>query len=251
MKRRKRRRDALCATWLASLMLWAVALSGCGSTAPDQPLLAGPGTTPVPGSPTQGSGEAVAAIQVVDSQTSLTAYPGGYMTLAITTSPFAVTSFVVNYGLSQPSRDPGIAPRTADAKGGADWRWQVELGAHSGQWPLTISALLPNGSRTTRQLTATVTLAPVSLVTSQSTLSAFPNGTMTLTIATAPQVSCILLLTYGPGTKTVKSRADATGRAVLSWRVDSKATAGTWPQSLTVRQLDGESTTATVSTTVL
>jgi hypothetical protein len=228
-------------------------MSGCGTTSPDQPLTSEAGTSVDQGSPTTSSGSGIGALKLLPSQTNLSAYPGGYMTLAISTSPFAVSSFVVHYGLNTPSRAPGIVPRTTDANGVANWRWQVELGAHTGQWPLTISAIIPNGSRTTKQVNVTVTRAPVNVVGSQSTLGAFPNGNMTLTIATAPQVNCTLLLNYGPGIpgRTFKRKADSNGIAILTWHVDPNATPGRWPSILTVRLLDGESTFTTVGITVL
>ncbi len=255
--RSKQRRERPCKLIVGGLVMfltiYLIVMSGCGTTSPDQPLTAGVGTPVDQGSPTASSGSGIAAIKLINSQTTLSAYPGGFMTMAISTSPFAVTSFLVNYGLSTPSKDPGIVPRTTDANGVANWRWQVELGAHTGQWPLTISAILPNGSRTTKQVVVTVTLAPINVVGSQSTLGASPNGNMTLTIATAPRVSCTLLLNFGPGIpgRTLRRRADSNGIAILTWHVDGKAIPGRWPVILTVSLLDGESTSSSLSMTVL
>ncbi len=255
--RNKQRREHPCKMIIGGLVvfltLYLFVMSGCGTTPPDKPLTAEVGTPVDQVSPTASSGSGIAAIGLINSQTNLSAYPGGYMTMAISTSPFAVSSFLVNYGLSTPSKAPGVMPRTTDANGVANWRWQVELRAHTGQWPLTISAILPNGSRTTKQLSVTVTLAPANVVGSQSTLSAYPNGNMTLTIATAPQVICTLLLNFGPGipAKTLRRKADSNGIAILTWHVENKAIPGRWPLNLTVSQLDGESTSSSLSMTVL
>lgn len=255
--RNKQRREHPCKMIIGGLVvfltLYLFVMSGCGTTAPDKPLTAEVSTPVDQGSPTASSASAIAAIELINSQTNLSAYPGGYMTMAISTSPFAISSFVVNYGLSTPSKSPGIVPLTTDAHGVANWRWQVELGAHTGVWPLSISAILPNGSRTTKQVNVTVTLAPINVVGSQSILNAFPNRIMTLTIATAPRVSCTLLLNYGPGIpgRTLIRRADSNGIAILTWHVDGKATPGRWPLILTVSLLDGESTSSSLSITVL
>ena len=235
------------------LTLYLFVMSGCGTTTPDQPLTTGVGTPVDQVSPTASSGSGIAAIQLINSQTNLSAYPGGYMTMAISTSPFAVSNFVVNYGLSTPSKSSGVVPRTTDANGVANWRWQVELSAHTGVWPLTISAILPNGSRTTKQVNVTVTLAPINVVGSQSTLGAYPKGNMTLTIATAPQVMCTLQLNFGPGIpgRILRRKADSNGIAILTWHVDSLATPGRWPLILSVSLVDGESTSSSLSMTVL
>lgn len=255
--RSKQRRERPCKTIVGGLVvfltLYLFVVSGCGTTPGDQPLMTGTGTPVDQGSPTASSGSRIAAIELINSQTNLSAYPGGYMTMAISTSPFAVSSFVVNYGLNTPSKAPGIGPRTTDANGIASWRWQVESGAHTGEWPLTISAILPNGSRTTKQVNVTVTFAPIDVVGSQSTLGAYPKGNMTLTIATAPQVTCSLQLNFGPAIpgKTLRRKADSNGIAILTWHVDSNATPGRWPLILTVSLVDGESASSSLSMTVL
>jgi hypothetical protein len=252
-RRRERPCTMLVGGLVAFLTLYLLVMSGCGTTAPDQPLSAGVGTPLVQGSPVASPSSGIAPIELIQSQTNLSAYPGGYMTMAISTSPFAVSSFAVNYGLGAPSKAPGVVPRTTDAKGVANWRWQVELGARTGEWPLTISAILPDGSRTIKQVNVTVAFAPVNVVGSQSTLGAYPKGSMTLTIATAPRVSCTLQLNFGPGVpgRTLRRRADSNGTAVLTWRVDSQATPGRWPLILSVGLLDGESASSSLSITIL
>src|SRR5437764_13853402 len=107
------------------------------------------------------------------------------MTMTISTSPFAVCNFVVNYGLSTPSKAFGIIPRTADASGKASWRWQVDSGAHTGTWPLTISVMLANGAQATAKISAFVSLPPINVVGSQSNLIGRGKDNMMLTIATA------------------------------------------------------------------
>lgn len=254
---RKPRRERPCTLIAGGLVVFlalcVLGMSGCGKTPADQPLSTGVGTPVDQASHTASPGPGIAPIALINSQTALRAYPGGLMTMAISTSPFAVTSFVVNYGLGVPSKDPGIVPRTTDASGVASWRWQVNLGARTGQWPLSISAILPDGFRTTKQVVVTVTLAPINVVGSQSILSAAPNGTMTLTVATAPRVGCALLLNFGPAlpARAIRRRADSSGIATLTWRVDGKAIPGRWPVTLTVSLQDGESTSTAVSVTVL
>lgn len=235
------------------VMVCSFIFSGCGTVPLDQPLTASMDTPVDQGSPKVSSGSEIAPIELINSQTNLRAYPGGYMTMTISTSPYAISNFVVNYGLSTPDKATGNIPRTVDTNGIASWRWQVALGAHTGIWPLTISAILPNGSRTTKQVNVTVILAPINVVSSQSTLSNFPNGNMTLTIATAPQVTCTLLLNYGPGIprRTLLRKADSNGMASWTWGVENKAAVGTWPLTVTVRLLDGESNSSQVNITIL
>jgi hypothetical protein len=237
----------------AFLMICMFILVGCSGTPTDHPLLTG---TPTAGQDTPGvvtgqkSGDI--PIAVIDGQSTLTMYPGGYMTLTVQTSPYAVCNFLVSYGLSKPSKTFGIVPRTADANGMVNWHWQVENGAHTGSWPLALSATLPGGAQGTAKISVVVTLAPISVLTSQSILSAPPKGTITITIGTAPSVSCTLIWNYGPGTltKTYKAQADGKGLAHWSWHVDRSAPAGTWTETITATLADGETSSSTVNITI-
>lgn len=238
------------------LVICLFLFSGCGTVPPDQPLTSGTDTATDQGSPgslTASVGSQVAPIKVIDAQTNVTTYPGGYMTLTISTSPFAVCNFAVSYGLSTPSKAGGITPRTADANGIASWRWQVEPGAHTGTWPLTLSAVLASGAQRSATVSVNVTLAPISVVSNQSNLTGSPTGNMALTIATAPSVDCTLLLNFGPGilNRTLSKKAGSNGIVSWSWRVDKDANAGVWPLTITVILLDGEKSSAQVKMTVL
>lgn len=247
---------ALTSGIMTFLMICLFLFSGCGTVPADQPLTSSAGTATdqgPSGSLTASVDSQVAPIKVIDAQTNVTTYPGGYMTLTISTSPFAVCNFVVSYGLSTPSRAVGIAPRTADANGMASWRWQVEPGAHTGTWPLTISTILASGAQSSATVSVNVTLAPISVVANQSNLTGSPKGNMALTIVTAPSVDCALLLNFGPGilSRTLTKKADSNGIVSWAWRVDKDVNAGVWPLTITVTQLDGERSYAQVNMTIL
>src|SRR5712691_11262057 len=183
------------------LMLCLFLLSGCGSAnEPDHPLTMGTAAGDQ-GSPTADTGNQGTSIPiyVVNGQSALSSYPGGFMTITVSTSPFAVCNFIVYYGLSTPSKTFGIIPRTADANGIASWHWQVDGNARTGVWPVNITATLPSGEHATSKVNVFVTLPPINVVTSQTNLSGPPNSDLMLTIATAPSVDCTLLLNFGPG----------------------------------------------------
>src|SRR5579872_2010279 len=137
------------------VVICSVLLASCASAPVDHPLVTGTPTFDIGRSTASARGK-VAPIQVVDAQSSLTAYPGGTMSLAITTSPFAVCSLEVAYGHTKPSQIPGAAPATANSGGTASWRWFVATNARTGTWPLTISANLANGAKATAQINVTV-----------------------------------------------------------------------------------------------
>lgn len=234
------------------MMFCSLLVAACGTPPPDHPLTTG---SAIDGSPTAStaSPNTVVPMHVVTSQTNLTAYPGGYMTLTISTSPNAICSIEVAYGLGAPSKAFGIVPETASASGVATWRWQVESSARTGTWPLTISALLASGARASVQVNVSVSLAPISVVGNQTTLAAYPKQNMVLTIATAPSIACLLLLNYGPGrtVKTLTSRSNSSGLASWTWRVDNTAAAGVWPLTITAVLADGERSTAQVNMSIL
>lgn len=229
-------------------------LASCGGTPPDHPLTDTNTTTQVAqtANPTASSAQ-VLPIKVIGTKSTLSTYPGGYMSMTITTSPYAISSFMVDYGLGAPSKDFGVIPQTTDANGTASWHWRVDSGAHTGTWPLTITAILPNGAKTTSQTNVNVTLAPISLIGSQTNLSGYPKQVLTLTIATAPSIDCTLQLNYGPGkpNKIFKSYSNSSGIASWTWRVDSTATAGVFPLVITAVLADGESSTAQAKMAVL
>jgi hypothetical protein len=231
-----------------------LALASCGSTAPDHPLTAGTGTATdaAATTPTPVSTPAALSIQVQSAQSTLSAYPGGYMTMNIATSPGALCSFIVEYGLGTPSKNVGVVPLTANAQGVASWRWRVDSNAHTGTWPLTIYAVLPNGAKTSTQVNVTVQLAPISVIASQSILSSFPKQPMVLTIATAPSIVCALLLNFGPGTaiKTLQANSNSQGIASWSWNVDAHASVGVHIFTVTAVLDDGERSSLALPVTV-
>lgn len=196
---------------------------------------------------------AVQPIHVENNLSHLVAYPGGQMSITISTNPNALCSLIIDYGRGIPSRNPGIAPSTADGSGTARWAWRVDGDAHTGWWPLTITAVLPNGASTTSQVSVLVAFPPISVVNSQTNLIAAPHGTMALTVATAPGATADLVLNYGPGrpTKFLHTGANGIGIASWTWRVDDTAVVGTWPISVSITLLDGESTATQLSMTVL
>lgn len=236
---------------LALTLFCLVLLAGCGkSAAPDQPLTTDSGTPTADGSPTDVATH-IAPINVIQGQTNLSAYPGGSVTLAITTSPFALCAIEVNYGLKSPSKALGMGSVTADAKGMASWHWTVQLEAHTGTWPLTVSAILPNGSRTSTQVNAFVSAAPISV--QSAALSAAPGKTMSLTIATAPFTTCTIQYAFEPGrpTRKVTVGANSSGIASWTWTVGKVAAAGTYSVTIIATLADGEASYSSVSATVL
>jgi hypothetical protein len=199
------------------------------------------------------SSASVQPIQIIATQSNIATYPGGQMHMTISTSPYAVCFFTVDYGRGIPSKNAGIVPSTADANGTASWTWRVDAQAHTGTWPLSVSAVLPNGAKTSAQVSVTVTLPPLNVVTAQTNLSAQPGGNMALVIATAPSLACTLTLNYGP-TKPMKflsGRANVNGVVSWMWRVDNLAVQGAWPLTVTATLADGEQTSAQVTMNVL
>ena len=192
-------------------------------------------------------------IQVTSDSTGLVGYPGGQMTMTISTSPSANCTFVVSYGKTTPSVAVGITPHSADSHGAVTWTWQVDGTAHTGTWPLTIYATLAGGAKTSRIVNVTVTFPPIAVVSSQTNLSAYPKNDMVLTISTAPHMQCTLALNFGPSkaVKYVNTSSDANGIATWTWHVDSTATPGTFSQAITVTLADGEVTGSAVNMTVL
>src|SRR5579875_300853 len=248
---RKRHNAAL--VWVG-LVLLCFLLVACGTPpAARHPLSqVDAGGTTSTGSSDKVSGDVtMQPIQV--QQSNLTAYPGGQMSMTISTSPYALCTFSVAYGKSTSSTNVGVVPHTADAQGMVSWLWRVDSDAHTGTWPLTIAAMLPSGARQTKVISVRVIFPPITVVSSQTNLTAYPRQNMALTISTAPNVQCLLVLNYGPSkpTKGLKSVADSNGIARWAWRVDNKAVAGAWPLTITVTLADGEQGNAQVTMTIM
>lgn len=238
---------------LLFLLFMLAVISGCGKTPPDRPLLNGADTPTQAVVGSTGTASRGAPISVVPDKSNLTAYPGGNMSLSITTSPFTVCQILVYYGQTTPSKALGLVPRTTDAQGNASWNWQVALNIHTGTWPLKIVATASSGAVSTTTVNITVTLPPISLLNSQSNLTGYPETNLLLTIATAPWVNCELFLNYGPAStvKTLRATANVKGVAVWNWRIVSAAAAGVWPLTVTVILPDGETTSTRVTVTIL
>ncbi len=240
---------------LSYIVICSFLFTSCGvSSEKDTPLTTAnaPSSQQSATASTGSIGTPTASIKVIDAQTSLSSYPGGYMTLTISTSPAAICTITVYYGLQTPSSSFGIVPRTADSNGIADWHWQVAPSAHTGIWPVTISSVLVNGTKISTQVNVTVTLPPINVMASQSVLAAYPKGNATLTIATAPSVTCTLLLSDVPGqSRLLTRRANSSGIVSWTWKVLALAPAGVRPLIVTATLADGESSSIQTSFTVL
>ncbi len=141
------------------IMICSFILSGCGSSSQKDTPLIEADTSSSQQSPIASAtsiGKPTASIKVIDAQTSLSSYPGGYMTMSISTGPAAICTITVYYGLNTPSKTFGIIPVTADRNGIASWHWKVASSAPVGIWPLTISAVQVNGTKITTQVNVTV-----------------------------------------------------------------------------------------------
>src|SRR5947209_5092303 len=98
---KQRRRHSCGAMSGASVLflLICLLLSACGSAQTDHPLTTGTPTGDQ-GSPTANTGTVDTGVPIVliDNQSTLATYPGGFMTMTISTSPYAVCNFLVYYG---------------------------------------------------------------------------------------------------------------------------------------------------------
>jgi hypothetical protein len=211
--------------------------------------------TPLPGMAATGiaSGAHMLPIQVVGAQSHLSTYPGAQMTLTITTNPYALCSFSVSYGKGLPSTNVGIVPHTANAQGIVNWTWVVDKDAHTGNWPLTLSASLAGAGQASQTIMVSVIFPPITIMNAQSKLAAYPKQTLSLTISTAADVQCLLVVNDGP-TRTVKrlkTITDSNGIATWTWYVGGNAVAGVWPLSITVTLADGEQGTASATMMIL
>ncbi len=239
--------------WVVPFMFCMVVIASCGNTPPDKPLLTGISTPTLQVTTTANSSSQGAPIAVLADQSHLIAYPGGSMSLSISTSPYTVCQFLVYYGQSTPSKSLGIIPRTTDANGKASWSWQVNTTVHTGTWPLKIIATASNGAVSTSTVDINVTFPPINVVSSQTNLTGHPKDILTLTIATAPWVNCSLVLNFGPtiAAKTLHTSGGSKGIAVFNWHIDRSTSAGVWPLTIVVSLPDGESSSTQVSMTVL
>jgi hypothetical protein len=221
-------RAVFVAPFALLLLLGISVLTGCGSSPPpDRPLIASL-TDPTANVVVRpATGQKIEPIQVVTAQSNLISYPNGPLILTIVTSPFALCNFLISYNLPTPSNAFGIVPKTADEHGIVTWQWQVEGKAATGIWPLSITASLVNGSRTTNVVNVSVKLPPVNLVSSKSVLAVARKSDATLTISTAPFLNCTVTLSYLKRAKVFKGTADAKGFLSWTWKVEAEAPVGT------------------------
>src|SRR6266516_6606668 len=135
---------------LSYIVICSFLFTSCGvSSEKDTPLTTAntPSSQQSATASTGSIGKPTASIKVIDAQTSLSSYPGGYMTMSISTGPAAICTITVYYGLNTPSKTFGIIPVTADRNGIASWHWKVASSVPVGIWPLTISAVQVNGTK--------------------------------------------------------------------------------------------------------
>jgi hypothetical protein len=186
------------------------------------------------------------------AQSNLTAYPGGTMSLAITTSPFAVCSLEVAYGHTKPSQIPGATPATTSSSGAASWHWFVATNAHTGTWPLTISANLANGAKATAKVNVTVVFPPLGIVSSGSKLTVHAGGTLKLELQTGPSETVAVVYTFGAGktSKSVTGRSNGKGLATLYWGVSSNVAPGVYPVTASEILADGEQASIQVNVVI-
>lgn len=226
-------------------------LSSCGKAPVDRPLVTGTATFDVGTSAASARGK-VAPIQVMSAQSNLIAYPGSTMSLAITTSPYAVCSLEVAYGHTKPSQIPGASPVTTSSGGTASWRWFVAANTHTGTWPLTISANLANGAKATAQVNVTVVFPPLGVVSSGSKLTVHRGGTLKLELQTGPSETVAVAYTFGIGktSRTVTGRANGKGLAILYWGVSSNTAPGVYPVTASEILADGEQASIQVNVVI-
>lgn len=251
-----RHSEAVQRVGLILSLLLLLLLAACGTPPPSKHPLSQVDITPTNMANMQNStvitsNGYILPIQVSSGQSSLSTYPGGQMSLTISTSPYALCSFSIAYGQAAPSTNIGIVPHTADAKGMVNWTWRVDRDAHTGTWPLIITASLSGNGRITQTVPISVMLPPITVVS--STLTAYPRQTMTVTISTAPNVQCTLSL-YEPvskATKYLKNVSDANGSATWTWHVANNASAGMWQLPIVVTLADGEQVNSQVTMTIM
>jgi hypothetical protein len=98
-------------------------------------------------------------------------------------------------------------------------------------------------------------IQPIEIVTDQSNISSYANGTMSLTITTSPYAICNFIVSYGMNAPSKASgikpvTANASGLASWQWRVESKASTGLWPLQVTATSINGTQTTRSISVIV-
>jgi hypothetical protein len=249
MKHYRRYQQSLCWTKVLFVTILCIeALAACvGQPLPDR-ALTNNGAIIADGTPTAAHtarSKVIKPIEVITNQSRLISYANGKMNLTITSSPYAICNFIVSYGMGMPSRAFGIKPATADAHGLASWTWQVEGKAPTGRWPLKITATLVNGAQTSRVINVLVTLPPMNLDGTKSTLSVARKAEATLAVATAPLVNCTMTIGYTSRIKTLKGIADSKGNMSWTWKVETGVNPGIYPLIVTIITGSGEQEKAT------
>lgn len=234
-------KDLVYVICLLLLLLDMSILSSCGSAPPDdRPLMANLPDPTANDRASPATAQKIQLIQIVTAQSNLISYPDGPLILTIVTSPFALCNFLISYNLLTPSNAFGIVPKTADEHGIVTWQWQVEGKATTGVWPLSITASLVNGSHVTTVVNVSVKLPPVDIVSSKSVLTVARKSDATLTISTAPFLSCSVTLSYLKRAKVLKGTADAKGFLSWTWKVEAEAPVGITRLTIVATTSSGE-----------
>jgi hypothetical protein len=256
LERKRHRRYWQSLYWTAMLLVMTFcmeALAACGShPLPDQTLtnnqaISNDGTPPTAAATSE---KIIKPIEVITNRSRLTSYANGEMNLTITSSPYAICNFIVSYGMNMPSRAFGIKPVTADAYGQASWTWQVEGKAPTGSWPLKMTATSVSGAQTSRTINVIVTLPPINLDSTMSTLSVARKAEATLAVLTAPFVVCTMTIDYTTRSKTLRSKTDSKGEVSWTWKVEAGASPGRYPLIVAIATGSGEQEKATFNITI-
>ncbi len=252
----KRRNGVFYVLYMLLIAVMLLFLAACGTPPPSAHPLSLADLTPTETTvgAQNGTGTTkIVPITMVMAQSQLSGFPGGQMHMTVTTSPYALCVFTVSYGSGVASANIGIVPHTADAKGMASWTWVIDRTAHTGTWPLKITASLPGGVHTSTTVQVSVVFPPITLVSTQTVLRAYPGQNMALAITTAPNVLCVMTLNSGPQIpiKYLKSVSDTNGLAIWNWHIGTHQLAGTWPLIILVTLEDGEQNSIQTSMTVM
>ena len=117
----------------------------------------------------------------------------------------------------------------------------------SGTDTSTQSAAAPTGTATRG--------APISVVSDQSQLTAYPGGNMSLNIVTSPYTVCQIVISYGQSTPSkalglIPRTTDAKGNASWTWQVALNVHTGVWPLKVVATSSSGAVSTTTVNVTI-
>lgn len=92
-------------------------------------------------------------ISLLNGQSNLVGYPKDNLLLTIATAPWVGCELLLNYGPATPLK---TLRASANARGVAAWDWRVDRTATAGVWPLTVTAILPDGETTSIRVNVTI-----------------------------------------------------------------------------------------------